>query len=114
MQLNPSDMGATMYCYIQSSGKVYYQGPGYTNLIAQGYSGYGDHKNNPDSQCFQDLGPIPRGIWTIGLLEDFTTSGGQIIHNCLRLTPQPATNVCQRSGFWIHGGNASGTSSEGC
>ena len=103
-----------MFTYVQSTGKMYFQGPGYTNLIGKGYSGYGDHKNKPESQCFKDLGPIPTGQWSIGNLEDFTTGGGQVIHNCLRLTPKPGTNACGRTRFWIHGGNAAGTSSEGC
>jgi type VI secretion system (T6SS) effector TldE1-like protein len=103
-----------MFVYIQSNGKLYYQGPGYTNFIGKGYSGYGAHRDNPESQCAQDLGPIPRGDWTMSNLEDFVTSSGQIIPDCIRLTPAEGTNTCNRSGFWIHGGNSSATSSQGC
>ena len=103
-----------MLIYVQSTGTLALQGPGYTKVIATGYSGYGDHKNNPDSQCFKDLGPIPRGDWTIGPPEDFTGESGAVMHTCMRLSPKAGTDACGRKNFWIHGGNAAGTSSQGC
>ena len=37
-----------------------------TTPFATGYSGASDLKNDPESQCVSDLGPLPRGWYTIG------------------------------------------------
>jgi hypothetical protein len=37
-----------------------------SDVIATGYSGIGDGKNDPTKQCIEDVGPIPRGDYKIG------------------------------------------------
>lgn len=97
-----------MNTYSQSSGKFTCQA-----LIAFGYSGNGDGKNNPAKQDVHNVGPIPQGEWTIvGEPFDTTTHGPFV----LRLEPKDGTETFGRSGFLIHGDSVThpGTASEGC
>lgn len=81
-------------------------------LDSSGYSGKGTAKNDPDQQCVVDQGPIPRGTYTIGGAIDHPRLGPVAIP----LTPDPGNNMCNRSGFYIHGDKASdpGNASDGC
>ena len=51
----------------QSTGELFLRGSPVTTPFATGYAGYGEGRNNPDMQCVQDIGPIPRGGYTMGL-----------------------------------------------
>lgn len=51
------------WLYKQSTGELYKDGA----LIAIGYSGVLTNKNNPDREQVRGMGPIPRGIWRIGI-----------------------------------------------
>lgn len=96
------------WTYEQSTGQLSHDsGP-----FAIGYSGAGDGKNNPDAQDQHNVGPIPRGNYTIGAPCDTMTHGPYV----LRLTPYAANNMCGRAGFLIHGDSVvhPGTASEGC
>ena len=109
------DTIARMWIYIQRTGNLYHSSPPVLKtLVGSGYSGYGQYKNDPASQCFQDLGPIPRGAWTIGPLQDNSTSSGHVLSNSMRLTPGASTATCQRDGFLMHGDNSTGVASAGC
>lgn len=66
------------------------------------------------AQCYQDLGPIPRGSWVIGSLQDNTTSSGHVLSNSMRFVPEDSTDTCQRGGSLIHGDNTTGVASAGC
>jgi len=104
-----------MWVYVQRTGNLYRVSPPVLkNLVGAGYSGYGQYRNDPDSQCFQDLGPIPRGKWSLDPLQDNTTASGHILHQSMRLTSDPSTDTCGRSGFLMHGDNSTGVASEGC
>ena len=61
-------------------------------------------------QCIQDIGPIPRGRYTIGSATDHPSPF------TLSLTPDPANDMCGRSGFLIHGDSVQlpGWASQGC
>ena len=84
-----------MFIYYQSSGELWWK----SNRIATGYAGNGAGLNNPNMQCVKDVGPLPRGIYTIG--EPFThPEKGEY---CLRLSPDAANEMCGRDGFLIHG-----------
>ena len=50
-----------MWKYIQSTGEIFRN----DELVGVGYSGRDEGKNNPLMQCKKDVGPIPRGWWTI-------------------------------------------------
>lgn len=77
-----------------------------------GYSGKGVHKNDPDSQQLECLGPIPCGVYRIGDPHDSPLHGPY----CLPLTPDIANVMFGRSGFLIHGDSIEhpGAASEGC
>src|SRR5271155_1281253 len=104
-----------MWIYVQRTGNVYHRSaPVLHQLVGSGYSGDDKYRNDPESQCFQDLGPIPRGKWLIGPIQDNMTASGHVLTNSLRLTPDDSTETCGRSGFLIHGDNAVGIASAGC
>jgi hypothetical protein len=94
-----------MWKYVQENGQIFQNG----KYIDTGYSGSGAGKNDPAKECERNVGPIPRGWYTIG----------QEISK-----PTPVTlplsaddpNYCNppRDGFLIHGDNTSGTASTGC
>lgn len=103
-----------MWTYEQSTGLLRHPEHLRTQLVI-GYSGYGSGKNNPDAESLHDVGPIPRGFYTIGSPECVSTPGphGPYI---LRLTPAPENDMHGRDGFLIHGDSMStpGTASHGC
>src|SRR5947209_13197106 len=86
-----------MWTYKQSTGEMK-NGDG--KVIAIGYSGHLQGKNNPDLQSQHEVGPIPQGMWTVlGPPVDTTSHGPYVLH----LHPDPDTNTFGRSGFLIHG-----------
>lgn len=94
--------------YTQSTGEIKLNG----ELCGIGYSGAGSGKNNPEAEAQHNVGPIPRGGYTIGEPQDTTTHGPFV----LRLTPVAGNFCCGRSGFLIHGDSVKnpGSASEGC
>lgn len=70
------------------------------SLLAIGYSGHGDGVNNPDLQNIRAVGPLPRGMYTIG---GESTRKGPIT---LYLEPHPDTVLFGRGGFLVHGDNS--------
>lgn len=98
-----------MWIYQQATGKILDPAG---LLLGYGYSGRGIHKNNPESQSFANLGPIPEGYYNIGEPHDTVTHGPFV----LPLTPDPQNKMFGRSAFLIHGDSVvlPGTASEGC
>lgn len=98
------------WTYAQSTGGFYD-----LNLqkVADGYSGYGECKNQPGSQQVPDAGPIPVGDWKIIGPPTDTDSHGPFV---LRLEPCPGTETFGRSEFLIHGDSKEnpGFASRGC
>lgn len=96
------------WAYYQASGKLSHDGAD----VALGYSGAGEGKNNPAAQETHNVGPIPRGNYTISGPHDTVTHGPYV----LPLTPDPANEMFGRSAFLIHGDSVvhPGTASEGC
>lgn len=103
-----------MWLYKQSTGELFAPGP-VTSPVEKGYSGAGEHKDNPDSQCIGDLGPIPRGDYKIGPPTNFGDPP-HVVKYALPLTPSTSTDTCGRKGFYIHGdsGTFPGWASAGC
>lgn len=68
-------------------------------------------KNNPELQNLHNVGPLPRGTYTISPLHVVPHLGP-----CCALTPDPANVMFGRSGFFIHLDNPAhvGASSDGC
>jgi hypothetical protein len=81
-------------------------------IVAIGYSGQPDHKNDPQSVSLHDQGPIPPGRYDINAPVDTVTHGPFV----LSLTPDPSNQMFGRGGFLLHGDSvvAPGTASEGC
>lgn len=50
------------WIYKQFTGELFYN----DKFIGRGYSGKGQHKNNPASESIKNWGPIPKGHYTIG------------------------------------------------
>jgi hypothetical protein len=98
-----------MWTYVQFNGQLLDAGG---NLIAVGYSGSPAGKNQPEEQSIADVGPIPRGMYTIGPPHDTPEHGPYV----LSLTPAGTNQMFGRSGFLIHGDSVAhpGRASEGC
>ena len=96
------------WSYAQANGQMSRDG----EPVATGYSGAGEGKNNPAMQDIHNVGPIPRGNYTIEAPVDTKTHGPYVMW----LVPDPANEMEGRSAFGIHGDSvvAPGTASEGC
>ena len=81
-------------------------------ILNIGYAGHGQGKNNPQMQDVHNIGPIPKGKYTIGPWYDSPHTGPFT----LPLTPDASNEMFGRSDFKIHGDsiNAPGTASNGC
>ena len=69
----------------------------------------GSCRNNPSCQCQVNVGPLPKGGYTLGNMRTFKG-----MNYCYDLYPDASNSMCGRSGFLIHGGGCSGNPSEGC
>jgi hypothetical protein len=81
-------------------------------VIAHGYSGAPEGKNDPSKQDVANVGPIPRGLYAL------TTPHNSAKHGdfCLTLVPDAGNEMHGRSGFLMHGDGKEhpGAASEGC
>ena len=99
-----------MHTYEQSTGRFLVSD---SNFVGLGYSGYGVGKNNRAMEGVANVGPIPRGEWTIvGQPFDDPEHGPF----ALRLEPKVGTSTLGRAGFLIHGDSLEhpGCASKGC
>ena len=98
-----------MWTYAQKTGNLFEDG----KLVATGYSGGGEGKNDPSMQAVENVGPIPQGSWIISGPPADTASHGPYV---LTLTATNGTKTFGRSGFLMHGDStaAPGTASQGC
>lgn len=94
----------------QSTGELFKMGDPVETRFAAGYAGSGAGENNPDLQCVQDIGPIPRGWYT---LEAAKNKPAPVT---IPLTPDPTNDMCGRNGFLIHADSKlfCGWASDGC
>jgi Protein of unknown function (DUF2778) len=96
-----------MWKYEQESGAIIRPDG---SLLAVGYSGrVPEGRNKPDQQCVKDVGPVPRGWYTI---EEPRSKPKKPFY--MPLTPNPGTDTCGRDAFQIHGDNQTHTASTGC
>jgi hypothetical protein len=97
-----------MWTYQQKTGRLSHDGA----FIADGYSGFGAGKNNPDMQSVPNVGPTPRGEYTIGPVFDSPDHGP----HAMRLSPAAGTATFDRDGFLLHGDSRvrPGSASHGC
>lgn len=95
-----------MWTYAQATGDLFFN----SDYVETGYSGANPSgKNDPSKECQRNVGPIPRGRYSIG---------PEVNSPSPVALPLKADNqsYCSppRSGFLIHGDNSSGTASTGC
>jgi hypothetical protein len=84
-----------MWVYNASNGNLSHNG----RLIGTGYSGHGLGLNNSALEDEPNIGPIPRGQWTIMPAFDAPDTGPM----SMPLTPDEGTETFGRSGFRMHG-----------
>jgi hypothetical protein len=101
------DLPKDTWIYRQSTGELTLNG----KLVATGYSGHDKGLNNADAEGEKNVGPIPRGEWSIGEAFKHDTKGPVV----MKVTPI-GHDARGRSGFLIHGDNAKmdKSASEGC
>jgi hypothetical protein len=96
-----------MWIYSQSNGYLY---DAARNLVAVGYAGTGEGRNNPDMQHVKNTGPLPVGLYYI----EKSMTHPKLGPVALPLMPDPGNVMHGRSAFYIHGDNATNDASEGC
>jgi hypothetical protein len=98
-----------MWVWEQKTGRMLKNG---AIVLATGYSGAAEGKNNPTEENVQNLGPIPEGFYDIEAPEDSPKHGPY----ALRLLPDAGNAMYGRSEFLIHGDSIErpGAASEGC
>lgn len=103
------DLAAFAWTYAQKSGELQQDG----KPVAIGYSGHGEGKNNPNMESVSNVGPIPRGDWTIVGPPVNTADHGPCV---LHLNPSAETQTYGRGGFLMHGDSkeSPGCASHGC
>jgi hypothetical protein len=81
-------------------------------VIAHGYSGAPEGKNDPSKQNIANVGPIPRGVYSIAEPHNSAKHGPF----CLSLVPHERNEMFGRRGFLMHGDSKEhpGAASEGC
>lgn len=84
-----------MWIYSQSRGEL----RDTLGLIGKGYAGNGRGKNNPLLQAEHDVGPLPRGWYTIQAPTDAHAHLGPI---AMPLTPDASNEMFGRGDFFIH------------
>jgi hypothetical protein len=93
--------------YSQSTGNLKFNG----NHEAKGYAGHGNGKNNPSMESIRNIGPIPKGEYSIQAPRTSARTGPYV----LPLVPI-GHNAPGRTDFQIHGDSRSnpGNASNGC
>lgn len=106
-----------MYFYSDSTGIIQQGSKNTLTTLGFGYAGGNCGKNpegvnNPALQGVVCVGPLPRGVYTIGQPVDHTHLGPC----AMPLTPDLANDMFGRSGFFIHADTAAEDhgASEGC
>jgi len=96
------------WIYQQSTGQLSHNG----RLVATGYAGKDEGKNIPDMQDRVDIGPLPRGNYTITNPFHHPHTGPY----SMRLQPSHGNVMYGRAGFLIHGDSieSPGEASNGC
>lgn len=97
------------WTYAQRTGDLKQDG----KQVSTGYSGANEGKNNPAMENVSNVGPIPRGDWTIAGPPTNSKDHGPYV---LRLDPAASTETHGRGGFLMHGDSMEhpGGASHGC
>jgi|SRR6185312_7592092 len=104
-----------MFTFSTTTGQLF-NGSQY---LATGYSGFGAGKLNPEMENVANVGPLPRGTYTMEIIKgedglpcDYEGKKKPVI----RLVPSSTNEMFGRAGFLMHGDSISdpGTASHGC
>lgn len=98
------------FVYEQSTGRLSIVNGEYDGTpLYVGTAGNADGRNNPEAQHIRNVGPLPRGIYSLRVVAHrrFTPPAIQLTWSAWQAEGMENFG---RSGFWIHGG----TKSEGC
>src|ERR1700733_5992827 len=82
-----------MWAYEITTGYLYRNGV----YVATGYAGHADGLNNPSLTSVPDVGPLPCGLYAIGVPSDHIGPWS------MPLIPDPDNQMFGRYGFFIHG-----------
>lgn len=96
------------WIYNQSTGELF-RPEG--SLAGKGYAGKGEGRNNPALDHVRNVGPLPRGTYTIGQGIPKHPLLGRL---AIPLTPSPKNKMHGRSHFYMHGDNKAHDASLGC
>lgn len=102
-----------MFTFSQTLGRMLDQDE---NYVGTGWSGNGLGTDNPEMEMVPNVGPLPKGKYTIGPSYHHPKLGPCTMD----LLPDPANNMYGREDFRIHGAASGDTfinpgfSSEGC
>jgi hypothetical protein len=94
--------------YEQITGKLF-DG---SKLVGVGWAGHLQGRNDPSMESIKNVGPLPRGLYTIEDPVDNTHLGPM----AFPLTPDPKNEMFGRNDFYIHGASVEhpALSSDGC
>jgi hypothetical protein len=84
-----------MWKFESSTGKFFHD----DQYLYPSYSGHGEGVNNPSLEQEPNVGPIPKGVWTISSAFNHSEKGPCVMD----LIPQTLMQAFGRSGFMIHG-----------
>lgn len=98
-----------MWVYEQLTGRMTKDGG---TVLARGYSGAGEGKNNPTEENVREVGPIPEGFYDI----EEPIWSDKLGPYVMALFPDAGNHMYGRSAFYIHGDSKEnpGHASEGC
>ncbi len=98
-----------MWRYEQATGKLY---RGDVDLIGTGYSGQPPRVNDTSAEAIRDVGPCPRGRYTVGQAHPDGDLGPVVMN----LTPVAPFDALGRTDLRIHGDSLKrpGYASHGC
>jgi hypothetical protein len=65
--------------YSQRTGEMKLNG----QFVGKGYSGFGPGRDNPQMEAMRNIGPIPKGRYTIGAARQHPSKGPEV----MSLTP---------------------------
>ena len=105
-----------MWTYEQSTGIVRDENG---TIQGIGWAGNGPGLNNPDFESVRNVGPLPKGFYTIGTPYDHTPENGyprNLGPYVMNLTPDDSNEMYGRGDFRIHGAAITNPdmSSDGC
>lgn len=93
------------FSYSQRDGTIAIVNGDWFAPLFTGSAGRAAGRNSPAHQCEKNVGPLPVGDYRMRVFDH-----PRFAFPAIQLEPEKGTQMCGRSGFYIHGG----TVSQGC